>query len=74
MTTENEIWALKREAGNHIDKYYPQHKRENILDLANGYTEQDREKFRLFRDAVRSRCDEYESAENPVIDFSDITP
>ncbi len=68
------VWSAKREAGNHINKYYPQHKRENILDLADGYTEQDRTQFRSFRDSVRARCDEYEAAENPVIDYSDITP
>lgn len=67
-------FLAKREASLHINKYYPPHRRENILDLAEGYTEQDRTQFRVFRDAVRARCDEYEAAESPVIDYSDITP
>jgi hypothetical protein len=46
----------------------------NILDLADGYTEDDRTQFRNFRNRVRARCDEYEQATNPVIDYSDITP
>lgn len=68
----------RREAGTHINRYYQQHKRENVLDLANGYTEQDRETFRAFRDAVRARCDEYETqiaqGQTPEIDFQDIIP
>ncbi len=74
MATSIQINDARREANLHINKYYPQHRRENILDLANGYTEQDRTTFRAFRDAVRARCDEYEEAENPVIDYSDILP
>jgi len=74
MAINTQINDARREAGIHINKYYPQHRRENILDLANGYTEQDRAAFRAFRDAVRARCDEYEAADNPVIDYSNITP
>ena len=74
MATETQIWTAKRAAGEHINMHYPQHKRENLIDLADGYSEQDRAQFRAFRDAVRARCDEYEAAESPVIDYSDITP
>ncbi len=74
MANEKQTNTARRLANQRIEQFYPQHRRENILDLADGYTEQDRAQFRAFRDAVRARCDEYEAAENPVIDYSDILP
>ena len=74
MANEKQINTARRLANMRIEQFYPQHRRENILDLAQGYTEQDRTQFRAFRDFVRARCDEYEAAQDPVIDYSDITP
>jgi hypothetical protein len=70
--------AAKMGAYMRIVSQYNDIKQINILDLAQGYTEADRTTFRTFRDAVRTRCDEYEAqidqGQSPVIDYSDIVP
>lgn len=67
------IFAAKREAGQHILKYYPAHKQRNAA-LGIGFTEEQKAQLVAFISAVKARCDEYEAAENPVIDYSDILP
>ena len=75
---ETSIFVSKLKAGEKIEEFYPQYKRENILDQAPPYTQDDLDKFRTFRDAVRNRCNEYEqqalSGEIPLLDYSDIVP
>lgn len=72
------IKTIKSEANKQIEKYYPQYKRENILDLAQGYTDADRIKFRAFRDSIRLRSSSYEQSvlngNSVIIDYSDLTP
>ena len=78
MNLETAIFVARCKAGGRIDEFYPQYKRENILDQAPPYTQADLDKFRVFRDAVRSRCNEYEqqalAGETPLLDYSDIMP
>jgi hypothetical protein len=75
---ETIIFVSRVRAGARIEEFYPQYKRENILDQAPPYVQADLDKFRTFRDAVRNRCNEYEqqaeAGETPVIDYSDILP
>jgi hypothetical protein len=75
---ETSIFIARARAGSWIEQFYPQYKRENILDQAAPYTQTDLDKFRTFRDAVRSRCNEYEqqaeAGQDLVIDYSDIQP
>ena len=75
---ETSIFVSKLKARERIEEFYSQHKRENILDQAPPYTQADLDKFRTFRDAVRSRCNEYEqqalAGETPLLDYSDIMP
>lgn len=74
MASSTEINDARREAGMHISRYYPPHKQLNILRQGSGYGPVELEQMSVFIDAVRARCDEYESADNPVIDYSDIVP
>lgn len=67
------VWSAKREAGNHIYKYYPPYKQQNAA-LGIGFSSEQTAQMVAFINAVRARCDEYEAAENPVIDYGDITP
>ena len=75
---EIHIFVARARAGIRIEEFYPQYKRENILDQAPPYTQADLDKFRTFRDAVRNRCNEYEqqalAGETPLLDYSDIMP
>ena len=73
MATNHEIYAAKREASNYISKNYSAYKQRNAA-LGIGFTEEQRAKMVAFINAVRARCDEYEAAESPQIDYSDITP
>jgi hypothetical protein len=75
---ETSIFIARIRAGSRIEEFYPQYKRENILDQASPYTQADLDKFRTFRDAVRNRCNEYEqqaeAGETPLLDYSDLEP
>lgn len=78
--TQKEILKEKarRFAGFRINVFYQLYKQINLISLASGYTQQDLDTFTAFRDAVRARCDQYESdidnEQTPIIDFSDIVP
>lgn len=67
------VWAAKREANLYIISYYSDIKQRNAA-LGIGFTPEQTAQMVAFINAVRARCDEYEAAENPVIDYSDITP
>ena len=79
MNLETTIFVARSRAGGRIEEFYPQYKRENILDQAPPYVQADLDKFRVFRDAVRNRCNEYEQQAQAgqldiIIDYSDIQP
>lgn len=63
----------KREAEYRIQQFYPAYKQRNAA-LGIGFTEQQTAQMVAFINAVRARCDEYEAAEDPTIDYSDIAP
>lgn len=75
---DTHIFVARSKAGMRIEEFYPQYKRENILDQAVPYTQADLDKFRTFRDAVRQRCNEYEqqaqAGQEINIDYTDIQP
>jgi len=73
MSDRHVLFMSKSEAAQHIYKYYPHYKQQNAA-LGIGFTEEQKAQMVAFINAVRARCDEYEAAENPVIDYSDITP
>ncbi len=73
MASTTQIHDAKREAGLHISKYYPDYKQRNAA-LGVGFTPEQVAAMVNFINKVRDRCDEYEAAENPTIDYSDITP
>ena len=67
------VWAAKREANLYIISFYNDIKQRNAA-LGIGFTAGQVTQMVNFINAVRARCDEYEAADNPVIDYSDITP
>ena len=67
------VWAAKREANLYIISFYSDIKQRNAA-LGIGFTPEQKQQMIDFINKVRARCDEYEAAENPVIDYSDITP
>ena len=67
------IQDAKLKAGVHIESYYAAYKQRNAA-LGIGFTAGQVAAMVAFINAVRARCDEYEAAESPVIDYSDITP
>lgn len=73
MANQYEIQDAKLKAGAHIEKYYPDHKQGNAA-LGIDFTQEQIDTMKAFIIAVKNRCDQYEVATNPVIDYSDITP
>lgn len=75
---ETFIFVAKARAGARIEEFYPQYKQLNIIDQAPPYTQTDLEQYRVFRDAIRNRCNEYEqqaqAGQVPSLDYSDLTP
>lgn len=63
----------KREAEYRIQQFYPAYKQRNAA-LGIGFSPEQTAQMVNFIERVIARCDEYEAAENPVIDYSDILP
>lgn len=70
MADQYQIQDAKIRAGAHILSVYPVHKQ---LNAALGITN-DAATIADFITRVKARCDEYEAAPNPAIDYSDILP
>lgn len=74
MATDKQIWHANRDAQARIEMFYPITKQLNIGRMGWGYTVLDKTKMDTFIDAVRARCKQYEQAQNPTIDYSDMEP
>lgn len=73
MASDNQIRDARVYAGLHIGRYYPDYKQRNAA-LGIGFTPEQVTTMVNFINAVIARYEEYKTAENPVIDYSDITP
>jgi len=68
-----DILGIKNKCKTHIHYYYSTERQLCINEL-QGYTQEQKDEMWSFINACRGRSNEYEAAENPVIDYSDIVP